>query len=206
MSAALASIAAVLAAISPARADSSAWVSVNGGVSIEGQPAPDADESVAPGEDESVGGETLVRSQLQFDVGVGTTPKNPVIFGGLFRVSPTLGEHTDFALLLRGATEGFQSGPFGVAIDLGPYARAADQASVGFTGDAVIGGPLGLQLTLGGHFGSEEEKGATALLGVDLLRLTTYRESLLDWWPNPSRPDQDRGEQEARAATGAPSF
>ncbi len=205
--AALASLAALVAVASPAAADSSAWVSVNGGVTVEGKEVDDVSETTTSADDDPLAhGETVVRSQLQFDVGVGTTPANPIIVGGLFRISPTIGEHTDFSLLLRGATEGFQTGPFGVAIDVGPYARADDEASVGLTGDAVLGGPMGLQLTLGGHFGSEGERGAMALLGVDMLRLTAFRESLLDWWPNPSRPDQDRHEQQARAATGAPSF
>jgi len=191
--AALAAASTLLVVAGPALADSSAWVSINGGVAIEAQPAVEATTATSA-DQAATDGETIVRSQLQFDVGVGTTPAAPIIVGGLFRISPTLGEYTDFALLVRGATEGFQKGPFGIAIDLGAYARADDQASVGFVGDAVLGGPLGLQLTLGGRIGSEEEKGAFALFGVDLLRMTLYRESLIDWWPNPSRPDQDVAE------------
>lgn len=191
--AALAAASTLLVAVGPALADSSAWVSVNGGVAVEAYGEPEAGAApVEDGDEDPVAtGDTIVRSQLQFDVGVGTTPSAPIIVGGLLRISPTIGEYTDFALLVRGATEGFHKGPIGVAVDLGAYARADDQGSVGFVGDAVLGGPLGLQLTLGGHVGSEDEKGVIALLGVDLLRMTLYRESLLDWWPSPSRPDQD---------------
>ena len=154
---------------------------MNGGASVA-QPAVDATTGVAP--------DGELRSQLSFDTGVGTSPAAPFIVGGIFRVAPTLGEHTDFSWSARVATRGFQTGPIGVALDVGMYARAGDVASIGLVGGPILGGPLGLQLAVMGHLGSEEEKGASALLGIDLLRLTMYRESLLDWWPNPLRPDE----------------
>jgi hypothetical protein len=166
-----------------ARADATGWASASGGVAYL---APAASIPDADGEREEL------RSQLAFDVGVGTSPASPIIVGGLFRVSPTIGELTDFSWVLRGANRTFQSGPIGIALDVGFYARADEEASIGLVGGPIVGGPLGLQLAIQGHLGSEDELGASALLGVDLLRLTMYREDLLEWWPNPAIPDKDR--------------
>jgi hypothetical protein len=181
-----AALVAALGAPATALADTSAWASVSGGVALhEGEPAPESTTDAA------ASGEDQVAPQLQADVGVGTTSAAPVIVGGLLRVSPTFGQHTDFALVARGATRGFQTGPFGVALEAGGYARADDEASVGFVGGAVLGGPLGVQLTVLAHVGTTDEYGGSALLGVDLLRLTLYREDVVDWWPNPLPPEHD---------------
>jgi hypothetical protein len=184
---AAAALLALLGASSPAWADATGWASISGGAAIkQGEVVLDDGTPVASGDD---GGQ--VAPQLQFDAGVGTTPAAPFIFGGLFRISPTLGQRTDFAVMARAATHGFQTGPIGLALEAGGYARADDEASVGFVGGAVLGGPLGVQLTVLAHVGTTDEYGGAALLGLDLLRLTIYREDLLDYWPNPFPPERD---------------
>lgn len=140
-----------------------------------------------------------VRSTLSIDGGVGTTPTKPFIFGGLFRISPIIGAGTDLSLSLRGAMRSFQTGPFGLAVDVGAYLRTFGPPhvglpqpwalpTVGFVGGVVLGGPLGTQLSIMGSGGQHSSFGVSATLGIDLLRLTVYRQSLLDWWPNPGSP------------------
>jgi hypothetical protein len=111
-----------------------------------------------------------------------------VIFGGLFRISPIVNEATDIAWLLRGATRGFQVGDFGVALDAGGYIRAHpfDDLTGGFMGDLVLGLPLGFQITATAQVSNVEGWGISATAGIDFLRLTLFRESLDQYWPNPS--------------------
>ncbi len=182
-----AAVVALLTAPAMARADATGWASFSGGAAIKQGDVVLEDGTEVPSGDD--GGQ--VAPQLQFDVGVGTTPSAPIIVGGLFRISPTLGQRTDFSVVARGATHGFQTGPIGLALEAGAYARADDEASVGFVGGAVLGGPLGLQLSVLASFGTTDEYGGAALLGIDLLRLTIYRQDLLDYWPNPLPPDRD---------------
>lgn len=162
------------AAASPARADASAWFFAGGGATGWKQGVTDLD----------------IRGSLAFDVGVGTSPDGSFIFGGLFRLAPLLGMGTDMALLARGATRGFQAGDWGFAIDAGGYARTWGVSSVGFSGDVVLGAPLGLQLTVNVMVGTDDAFAVGAVAGVDLLRLTVYRQTLLDWWTNPSPAQQ----------------
>lgn len=159
-----------------ARAETSAWASLSAGPSVLSHD----------------GGETTLRAAMSFDAGLGTSPKEPLIFGGLFRISPTIEEGTDLSLVARGATRGFQTGDFGIAVDLGAYLRTFGPASPtgGFVGGVVLGAPPGLQLSVLGHVGAGEAFGVSTLLGLDLLRLTVYRQALLEWWPNPSSPSE----------------
>lgn len=172
-----------------ARAETSAWASLSAGPSVLSHD----------------GGDTTLRAAMAFDAGLGTSPKEPLIFGGLFRISPTIEEGTDLSLVARGATRGFQVGDFGLAVDLGAYLRTFGPASPtgGFVGGVVLGAPPGLQLSVLGHVGAGEAFGVSTLLGVDLLRLTVYRQSLLEWWPNPSSPSEIVASPVA--ASGAPS-
>ncbi len=158
----------------PAHAETSAWLAASGGTSIL-----TVNES-----------EVKVRGSMAFDVGVGSSPQEDLLFGGFVRVAPIFSEGTDMAFMARGATQGFQSGYFGVAVDLGGYLRLFDPADPqgGFLGEVVLGAPLGLQLTLAGHAGTMKSYGGAALLGMDLLRLTVYRQHLTEWWPNPLSP------------------
>lgn len=166
--------AAVLLSAAPAAAETSAWLSANGGTTIL-----TVNES-----------EVKVRGSMTFDVGVGSSPQEDLIFGGLFRVAPIVAEGTDLEFILRGATRGFQTGPFGVAVDLGGYLRLFDPSDPqgGFVGGVVLGAPLGFQLSLTGMAGTMKSYGGQAVLGIDLLRLLVYRQDLTEWWPNPLSP------------------
>ena len=187
--AALAAVAAVTCCGGAARADTSAWMFVGGGV-VGNQ---------MNGEDMSSSG------SMSFDIGVGTSPDGRFILGGLFKIVPVFGSGTDFALTLRGATRGFQAGDFGFAVDAGGYARYWDGGSVGGTGALVFGAPLGLQLSLQGLVGTNDTRGFGAIAGIDFLRLTTQRQTLLDFWPNPS-PSQQVPRESAHRGSSLFSF
>lgn len=126
-----------------------------------------------------------VDPSLVFDLGVGTTPDARFVFGGLFRLQTIFGSGSDLALLARGATRGFQAGDFGIALDAGGYARFWGTESAGFVGGATLGAPLGLTLALTAHVGTDSSLGFGAVAGLDFARLTAFRQTLLDWWPNP---------------------
>jgi hypothetical protein len=167
---------APLAWSSPSRADASSWLFAGGGAMSWKQG----------------GGDFTVDSALSLDLGVGTTPDAPFLFGGLFRVTSLLGSGTDLALLARAATRGFQAAELGVAVDAGAYQRFWGERSTGFTGALTLGAPLGLSLSLQASVGTNDALAFGAVAGIDLLRLTVYRQSMLQWWPNPS-PAQERG-------------
>jgi hypothetical protein len=169
-----------------AHADSSAWMFVGGGLVSGKMYAEDMSSS----------------GSMSFDIGVGTSPDGVVVLGGLFKIVPVFGSGTDFALTLRGATRGFQAGDFGLAIDAGGYARYWNGGSVGGTGAVVLGAPLGLQLSLQGLVGSNDALGFGAIAGIDFLRLTTQRQTLLDWWPNPSPAQQVPRDASSRRGAG----
>jgi hypothetical protein len=155
----------------PARADASAWMFVGGGALGSKQ-----------GSKSSFG----MSGTLAFDVGVGTSPDGRLIAGGFFRFQPIFGSGADLALAARVATHGFQGGDFGLALDAGGYARFAGEKSQGFTGGITLGAPLGLQLSLVAMVGTHETRSFGAVAGIDLLRLTVYRKTMLDHWQNPS--------------------
>jgi hypothetical protein len=178
---ALGSLLAPLAWSSPSRADASAWVFTGAGA--VGWKQGDAD--------------LVVDGALSLDVGVGTTPDAPFIFGGLARATPILGSGVDLALLARVATRGFQAGQLGLALDAGGYARFWGERSTGFTGALTLGAPLGISLSLQGSVGTGDAVAFGAVAGIDLLRLTVYRQALLPVWPNPF-PAQERPQDVAR--------
>jgi hypothetical protein len=123
---------------------------------------------------------------FSFDAGIGTSPENRFIVGGLLRATPVLQNGTDLALLARVATRGFQAGGFGLALDAGGYERFWGATSAGFAGAVNLGVPLGFTLSLQTEIGSDRAVSLGAIAGIDLLRLTVFRQSLLRWWPNPS--------------------
>ncbi len=166
--------AALLSCALPARADVSSWLFAGGGAGLLRQ----SGESTLPG-------------SLQFDAGMGTPPSGTVIFGGLGRVQPYFGHGTDLSLLLRTATHGFVNGTWGGAIDLGGYERFWGTGSQGFAGSLVLGAPWGITLSLGGSIGTNDQQSASAVLGIDLARLTVYRQSGFGWWPNPFPVQRD---------------
>lgn len=177
---------ATLACSSSARADASSWAFVGAGAFAlkEGSAA------LAP------------RAAMTFDVGVGTTPDAAVIFGGLFRVMPIIDEGTDLALCARIATRGFQAAQFGVALDLGGYQRLWGSASKGFTGALTVGFPLGFSLSFQGQYGTGDALALGAVAGIDFARMTVYRQSLLESWPNPYPAQQTQQARTNRGPSG----
>jgi hypothetical protein len=162
-----------------AAADASAWFHSGGGVlAWKGGP-----------EDSDTGADIQLSPALAFDLGVGTSEQAPFIFGGYFKLQPILGHGTDVAVMARFATLGFQQDWIGVAFDAGLLQRWWGPESTGFLGQAVLGLPLGLQLTAMGTGGSNSTFGFGGTLGLDLVRLTVSRKNLLDWWPNPRASD-----------------
>ncbi|WP_437946268.1 hypothetical protein WME98_36320 [Sorangium sp. So ce296] len=173
---ALGALLAPLAWSSPSRADASAWTFVGAGA--VGWKQGDRD--------------LVLDGALSLDVGVGTTPDAPVIVGGLVRATPLLDSGIDLALLARVATRGFQAGQLGLALDVGGYQRFWGAGSTGVAGALTLGAPLGISLSLQGSYGTDDAVSFGAIAGIDLLRLTVYRQALLPVWPNPF-PAQDRG-------------
>lgn len=124
---------------------------------------------------------------LVFEAGVGTPARYPVIVGGLFRVTPLLASATgaDMAWLVRVCNRGYQVGGFGIAADVGVYARTWGTPSQGFAGTLSLGMPLGFTVSFNASAGSDDLLAFGGTASLDLLRLTLYRETLLNWWPNP---------------------
>lgn len=184
---AVASSLAILAAAAPARADASAWVFLGGGTLAWKQgvekSAATTGTVVEPGND----GGWLLNGTMVIEAGVGTRPDAPVIFGGLFRLQPVFKHGTDLALLARGCTRGFQAGDWGFAVDAGGYLRSwGPQIGAGFAGGISLGLPLGFTVSVQTQIGSNNALSVGAVAGLDLLRLTVYREALKTWWQNPS--------------------
>jgi hypothetical protein len=165
---AVAAFAGALASAPSAHAEPSAWVFVGGG------PMGWKQEDAA----------FKTSGAMQFDVGIGTRPDAPVIVGGLFRMTPFFGSGTDLALLARAATRGFQEARFGLALDAGGYERFWGATSRGFAGALNVGLPLGFTLSLQTEVGTDRAVTLGGVAGIDLARLTVYRRSLLNFWPN----------------------
>jgi hypothetical protein len=87
--------------------------------------------------------------------------------------------------LLRVASQGFVTGNFGVAFDAGPYQRFWGEGSTGGHAAVVLGGPWGLTLQAFGGVGSRDARHYGLTMGVDFARLTVYRLSGQNWFPNP---------------------
>jgi hypothetical protein len=165
----LGSACSVLLVTRGARADVSSWVFVGGGVArLQQQNFP-----------------ATTMGTMRLQIGLGTPPSNPVVLGGLFSLEPNFGYGSDLAVLLRTATRGYVNGNFGLALDLGPYERFWGEKSVGGTGTLWLGAPWGLALGVNASIGSHEARGFSGILGIDFARLTIYRNSGTNWFPNP---------------------
>jgi hypothetical protein len=161
---------AALALPTAAWADASAWAYAGGGALLLKQ----GTEQLTP------------RGAMSFEYGMGTNPDGSFILGGLARLTPVVGLGPDLAICLRAATHGFQASNFGVALDAGFFQRLWGLHSSGVTGTFTIGFPLGFSLALHGIYANNNTMGFGAMVGIDFLRLTIYRQVLLDAWPNPS--------------------
>ncbi len=164
-----------------ARADVTSWLSAGGGYAFErNAPRNTFDRA----------------STLSFAVGVGSDPTRSVVIGGIVRSTTYLTLGTDLGLAMRVASGGFARGQWGFAVDVGPAYRAfggGDYARWPIGGMLFLGGPWGLQLGVGGDLFNiitphdPGARGVTALLEIDLLRLTLMRQGATDrWWENPS--------------------
>lgn len=173
--AACSGLALALLAFSPsAAAQATSWLYVGGGAGV-----------VDAGDGEPSERET--RSAVQLDTGIGTSARQPVVVGGLFRVQGYVGAGVDLGLAARLATRGFALGGFGAALDAGVYQRWWGAESTGFTGNLVLGAPWGITLLGGASVGSGDQRIYFASLGIDLARLTVHRHSGLSWFANPMR-------------------
>lgn len=121
---------------------------------------------------------------LQMDLGAGTSPANPFVFGGVLRTSTFFGHGTDVALLQRTATRGYAMGDYGLAVDLGGYQRWWGAESTGFAASVNLGAPWGVNLGLNGAFGNQSAMMLGLVLSVDWARMTAHRRSGEGWWPN----------------------
>ena len=171
---AIAAAGLALTASATARADASGWIHSAGGV-YGWHMIDSGDLQIAP---------TMV-----IDAGLGSSPDADVIGGGFFRLQPIFGEGVDLAWMARFCNGGFQTDWVGFALDAGLYHRFWGEGSTGFVGEAVLGLPLGFQLSALGSFGTNEAKGFAVTLGIDFIRLTVDRQHLLDYWPNPQSTD-----------------
>ncbi len=122
---------------------------------------------------------------LQLETGLGTPASNPFIVGGLLKLGTHFGRGTDLGLSLRGATQGFQLGGFGLAVDLGAYERFWEVGSVGGQGSLVLGAPWGITMSLTGGLGTNDARHASLSIGIDFARLSVYRLDGENWFPNP---------------------
>ena len=155
-------------------ADASAWAYAGGGALL----LKEGTQALTP------------RAAMSFEYGMGTNPDGKFIIGGLFRLTPVIDLGPDMAICIRAATHGFQASKFGAAIDVGYFQRLWGSYSSGVTGTFTIGFPLGFSLSLHGIYATNETVGFGAMVGIDFLRLTIYRQVLLDTWPNPSPAHQ----------------
>jgi hypothetical protein len=161
-----------------ARADVSSWLFLGPGVSStqEGK----ADPKRQP---------TLV-----LDTGIGTPPSGIIAVGALFHFQPHFGRGSDLGLMMRTATRGFVNGGWGAAIDLGGYQRWWGIGSSGGMGQLALGAPWGITLEVGGGIGTNDSRHMSAVIGIDLARLTVYRRTGESWWLNPFpayRPEEE---------------
>jgi hypothetical protein len=152
-----------------ARADVSSWAYVGSGVSSL----------------EQRGLERRLDPSIALETGLGTPPSNTIVVGGLFKLLAQLGDGADVGLSLRLATRGFVTGRFGLALDAGPYQRFWGDGSTGGQAALVLGAPWGITLSVGGGVGSNDARQLGATLGLDFARLTVYRLSGENWFPNP---------------------
>jgi hypothetical protein len=159
--------AAVSLGAAHARADVSSWVYAGYGPSTV---------------DDGDGYET--QHFLELETGLGTPASDPFIIGGIFKFGTHFGRGTDLGLALRGATQGFQLGGFGFAVDLGAYERFWEVGSFGGQGSLVLGAPWGITMSLSGGIGTNDARHASLTFGIDFARLTVYRLSGESWFPN----------------------
>jgi hypothetical protein len=128
---------------------------------------------------------------MQLDLGMGTSPNHPFVFGGLVRSSTYFGEGTDLALLGRAATQGFARGRYGLALDVGPAQRWWGPSTTALAVSLEAGAPWGLTLGLDGSFAPDSVMTLGLVVGIDWARLTVHRRAGGSWWPSYPLPLPD---------------
>ena len=165
---------------SDARADVSSWFTAGGGYGVQRSESRESYDGAGV---------------LTFSVGVGTSPLNDFVVGGLVRSTTYFTLGTDLGLSARFATGGFARGQWGLAFDVGPgwrsWGTGADYGRFPLHAMVIGGGPWGLQVGVGGDIwsigGAPFARGAVAIFEIDLLRLTVMRQGATDrFWENPS--------------------
>jgi hypothetical protein len=161
---------ALAAALWPslARAEVTSWLSLGGGASRV----------------ELTSGSSPLRYHLPVNIGVGLQPSLPVIVGVGVKLHPYFGQGVDYGAYLRAATRGYVLGGFGVALDGGGYLRSFDNEAGGLMGILNLGIPWGGVISLNYSRSSEGQQTLGATVGIDFLRLTVYRLSGEEQWPN----------------------
>jgi hypothetical protein len=165
---------AVLGAPRVARADVSSWLFIGSGPSWLQRASQDPE----------------YQPSLQMETGLGSSPRDLVVLGGLGRVHTHFGQGTDLGLLIRSATRGLVRGDWGAALDVGAYERFWGVGSTGALLSLSLGAPWGITLSLTGGIGTNDSKTISAVIGLDLARATIYRQSGENWWENPFPPEK----------------
>lgn len=166
--AAAAALALVLFAPARARADVSGWANASAGPTF-------IDD----------GTDTLTQGALSLQAGMGSSPANAFVGGGLFHLETHFQRGTDLGLLARFATQGYALGRWGIAVDLGGYERFWGVGSAGGLGALVLGLPWGITLRGEAAAGTNDARSFGVVLGIDFARLTVYRSMGENWFPNP---------------------
>jgi hypothetical protein len=163
-----------------ARADVTSWLALGGGATAQipaGGTTPDT------------------AGAFTWALGVGSTPRAPIVVGMMYRGATFPGLGTDLGLpSLRLATGGFARGDWGVALDGGTLYRTWGNGGFGrwpIQEILTVGSPWGFQLAIAGQewdiSGGRQAEGIYVALEIDLLRLTVGRQGSSErWWPNPN--------------------
>ncbi len=161
---------AVLTMADEARADMSSWYSVQGGYAKLRWTEPPVFERS--------------RYTMPIDTGLGAPPSWAVIPGVGARLTPYFGQGTDWSLYARVMNRGYLTGGFGAALDGGAYVRAFGAGSSGYMGTLTLGLPWGIIASGTYATGSHDATTTSVGIGIDFARLTVYRLSLEQQWPN----------------------
>jgi hypothetical protein len=162
-----------------ARADVSSWLAGGGGYGIENNRTLRTTDRA---------------SIMSWSLGVGSSPNNSFVVGGIFRTVTFFGLGSDMSLGPRFATGGFARGQWGVALDAALVARWWREWDYGqYPMRFVLTGgmPWGLNVAVAAETwsiaGGTQAKAVFGLIEIDLLRLTVMRKGGTDvWWANPS--------------------
>jgi hypothetical protein len=169
----------VTAATRDVRADVTSWMAVGAGYAMERN---------------RVLGENEFAAAMTYSLGVGSTPLDKFVLGGLVRGTTFVGLGTDLGLALRVCTGGFARGDWGAALEAGALWRPWLDGAYGAwpaQGVLTVGAPWGFQVALGTELFSLTNEhaalGGFATLEIDLLRLTVMRQGGTEkWWYNPA--------------------